>query len=630
MKSLTRGLGILLLVSIGSTGARAQDADSAQSSLSDKPRYILSDHKDVIWCAVFSPDGKSLYTCSGNRDAKAGELRGYDLTKGKPVQTFLAQEPHGIRWIAFAPSGLVLATAEYDGTVKMRDPATGKVLKQFVAHPGGVQCLKFTRDGRTLVTCGKDFKANVWDVATTKVKRTISGHSNHVYSLDLSRDDRTLLTGCRDATAVLWDVATGQIKGNVPGNKASIEVVRYSPDGTIFAVAGWDWVVNIWDVATSRKLTVLYSPKGGILAMGFSPDGKYFLAGTETGSLQMWDVSTWRAIATIQRIRRTSAPSRFPPTASCAPRPATTGQSRSGTCPRPRPQPSPAIDQRSEAFAQFDHEFADVLQPKKKASRTLNSRASSPATEMTDERRRLPVAALNERSRRRRSHRAAPRSAFARAGNDVDRRCRDRAGPATARKGQSPPGVRPKWDLLARPGDRPLRHDLRVHDGRRHPPRCRSPASTPALGTVGGMPLRRRHHRVALPADGCGVLGPGLGRVQAVQSFPQDPPRAQPGLICPRGVLLLLAHRVPRDAPRMLLERANPEMVGMPRLVGRVAGNVGPRRVGDPSPPDHGRVLQDLLSIARNPAGVNSKRVNGENPSAPQNTEAAASPARPR
>ena len=330
MKSLTRGLGILLLASIGPAGARAQDADSAQGSLPTKPRYVLSDHKDVVWCAVFSPDGKSLFTCAGNRDAKAGELRGYDLTKGKPVQTFLAQEPHGIRWLAFAPSGLVLATAEYDGTVKMRDSR----------HRQGPQAVRRAPRRRAmpqvhprrpdLVTCGKDFKANVWDVATTKVKTTISGHSNHVYSLDLSRDDRTLLTGCRDATAVLWDVATGQIKGNVPGNKASIEVVRYSPDGTIFAVAGWDWVVNIWDVATGRKLSVLQSPKGGILAMGFSPDGKYFLAGTEFGLLEFWDVGTWRAAGPFRPTRRTSAPSRFPPTANSSPRPATIGRSRSG------------------------------------------------------------------------------------------------------------------------------------------------------------------------------------------------------------------------------------------------------------------------------------------------------------
>ena len=191
MKSLAARLGIALLIAIGSTRASAQNAIKAPTPLPSKPLYVLSEYKDVAWCVVFSADGKSLFTCSGNRDAKAGELRGYDLSKGKPVQTVLAEEPHGIRWIALAPNGRVLATAEYDGTVKFRDCTTGKVLKQFAAHPGGVQCLKFTRDGRTLVTCGKDFKANVWDLATTKVKTTISGHSNHVYSLDLSRDERT-------------------------------------------------------------------------------------------------------------------------------------------------------------------------------------------------------------------------------------------------------------------------------------------------------------------------------------------------------------------------------------------------------------------------------------------------------
>ena len=279
----------------------------------DKPLYILNDHKDVAVC-VFSPDGKSIFTCGGNRDAKAGELRGYDLTKGKPVQTFLAQEPHGIRWIAFAPGGSVLATAEYDGNGQdPRLPRRARSSRRFAAHPGGVQCLKFSRDGRTLVTCGKDNKVNVWDLATTKVKTTISGHSNHVYSLDLSRDERTLLTGGKDATAVLWDVATGQLKGNIPGNKASIEVVRYSPDGTIFAVAGWDWVVDIWDAATGEKLAVLRSPGAGYWPWASHPTVSYLLAGTETGLLGMWDVATWTPCGPFQRTRETSAAISFSP-----------------------------------------------------------------------------------------------------------------------------------------------------------------------------------------------------------------------------------------------------------------------------------------------------------------------------
>ena len=174
MMSLNHWLGAAIItLSVGAV-ASAQPAAAVRASLSKQPRFTLGDYKDVVWCVAFSPDGKLLVTCSGNRDALAGEFRGYDLTTGKPVQKFRSEEARGVRWVAFAPDGKTLATAEYDGMVKIRDPATGKVLTKFEAHPGGVQCLKFTRDGKTLVTCGKDKMSRVWDLATRKATATMT------------------------------------------------------------------------------------------------------------------------------------------------------------------------------------------------------------------------------------------------------------------------------------------------------------------------------------------------------------------------------------------------------------------------------------------------------------------------
>ena len=263
MLSLTRWLIVALAVfAVGGVSlAQPLEVEVARSSLPNKPRFTLSDHKDVVWCVAFSPDGKSLVTCSGNRDAKAGEIRGYDLSSGKPVHKFLVEESHGIRWLSFAPDGKTLATAEYDGTVKFRDASTGKVLTKFEAHPGGVQCLKFAPDGKTLVTCGKDNTAKVWDVATKKATMTMKGHSNHVYSLDLLFDRHTLLTGSNDSTAVLWDVATGESTGTVPGTTNPVEVVRFSPDGNYFAVAGWDGIVIIWSTETENHVSDSRQPR---------------------------------------------------------------------------------------------------------------------------------------------------------------------------------------------------------------------------------------------------------------------------------------------------------------------------------------------------------------------------------
>jgi eukaryotic-like serine/threonine-protein kinase len=264
-----------------------------------QPRWVLKDHTDVAWCVAFAPDGKSLVSCSGNRDATAGELRAYRLGAGRPLPIYCAVEPHGIRWVAFAPDGKSLATAEYDGSIRIRDAATGKVLTEWLAHRGGAQCVKFTRDGRTLVSCGKDGTAKVWDVATRKLKTTMDGQAEHLYSLDLSHDEKTLLTGASDETAALWDVETGARNRKIIENNGWVEVVQYSPNGTMFAVAGWDRVVNLWVATSGSRVRTLQGPGGGILALAFTPDSRRLVGGTELGELQVWDVPTGSVLNTI-------------------------------------------------------------------------------------------------------------------------------------------------------------------------------------------------------------------------------------------------------------------------------------------------------------------------------------------
>jgi RNA polymerase sigma factor (sigma-70 family) len=66
---------------------------------------------------------------------------------------------------AFSPSGRLLATAEYDGTVHLWEVASGGRVCFFRGH--GIQAVTaivFSADGRTLISGGRDCTAVVWDV----------------------------------------------------------------------------------------------------------------------------------------------------------------------------------------------------------------------------------------------------------------------------------------------------------------------------------------------------------------------------------------------------------------------------------------------------------------------------------
>jgi WD40 repeat protein len=80
----------------------------------------------------FSPDG-ALFAAGSSLDGK-GEVRVAQTADGKVVSK-LEGEPGAVYTIAWRPDGKVLASAGFDGTVRLSDPATGKKIKEFIPVP---------------------------------------------------------------------------------------------------------------------------------------------------------------------------------------------------------------------------------------------------------------------------------------------------------------------------------------------------------------------------------------------------------------------------------------------------------------------------------------------------------------
>lgn len=85
-----------------------------------------------IFGLAFNADG-SQFAAVSSLDGK-GEMRVYQTADGKQVSR-LEGEPGALYTLAYRPDGKQIASGGFDGTVRLSDPATGKVLHMFVPVP---------------------------------------------------------------------------------------------------------------------------------------------------------------------------------------------------------------------------------------------------------------------------------------------------------------------------------------------------------------------------------------------------------------------------------------------------------------------------------------------------------------
>jgi hypothetical protein len=110
---------------------------------------------------TFSADGKYLAAAFNSGPPV---VMVWETATGVRVGEFGAGRDCSFCGLAFAPDGKILASACWDGTVRLWEVATSKECRCFRGRVGPVRAVAYSPDGRRLVSGGDDTLGLVWDV----------------------------------------------------------------------------------------------------------------------------------------------------------------------------------------------------------------------------------------------------------------------------------------------------------------------------------------------------------------------------------------------------------------------------------------------------------------------------------
>jgi WD40 repeat protein/serine/threonine protein kinase len=257
----------------------------------------------LLWSTAFLPDSDDILTVGG-RDARLWNIR------TNPVSERMSFSPHrAVASARFSPDGNLIVTGSWDNSAKIWDARTGKDIRklegvhapigqddaQIIArdpsggHTSLVNSAEFSHDGRLVLTASDDGTAKIWDVATGRVVQTLAGHSDRVRSATFSPDGKLIVTTSSDKTARLWNGETGVLVRAFKGHKWDVLCAGFSNDGLRLVTGSEDNEAWIWDVATARVLHKLTGHTASVTSVAFSPDGSRVITGSQDQSAKLWD-----------------------------------------------------------------------------------------------------------------------------------------------------------------------------------------------------------------------------------------------------------------------------------------------------------------------------------------------------